>query len=196
MKRLILGLVAMVMLQGVASAQIDIFYSTSDTDANAGSSLDLFLGDTGSIYVWVTNDDLDVIDGLGIDMLSSNASILEATAHNISDGGGRWLSSNEGDLGDLVTDSVSIALIGIGGDGIANDGNAVLYSEIVFEATELGTTELSIVENSNAISVSGDAPQSINFGGATVNVSAVPEPSGALVCAGVFLATYLRRRRS
>lgn len=197
MKRFLLSLIALVMLAGSANAQVDIFYSTSNTDSNAGTSLDLNLGDTGSIFVWVANNDAAAMDGLGIDMLSSDAAILEAFAHTINDPGGRWLNSNPGDLGDLATNTVSIALIGLSGTGIANDGNAVLHSEIQFDATAIGSTTLSIAENANAISISGNAPQSINFGTASVNViNAVPEPSSLMVIGALAIGTIVRRRRS
>lgn len=196
MKRVLLALAAVAMMASSASAQVDIFYSTSGTDAFAGNSLNLTLGDTGSIFVWVTNNDAAVIDGLGIDMLSSDVNVLEATSHTINDPGTRWLSSNEGDLGDLVTDSVAIALVGLNGDGIANDGTPVLHSEIQFEATALGSTELTIIENADAISVSGNAPASLNFGTANITVNAVPEPGSAILLAGLIGGVVMRRRRS
>ena len=76
----------MVLALGVANvnAQVDIFFSTSAVDANAGSVLDLAnVGDSGSLYVWVTNNDSAAVDGLGIDILSADASILEGVSHNI-----------------------------------------------------------------------------------------------------------------
>ena len=196
MKKCILSLVALFLMVGSAQAQLDIFYSTSGTDANAGTELNLFEGDSASIFVWVRNGDAAAMDGLGIDMISSDASILEGTAHTIANPNNRWAQANEGDLGDLVTGSVSIALIGFGSNGIANDGEAVLHSEIAFDATAVGSTNLSIAENAGAISISGNAPNSVNFGTATVNVSVVPEPASGLVAAGVLGLAVLRRRRS
>ncbi len=179
-----------------ATAQLDIIFSISDIDSNAGSELDLVLGSSGSMYVWVTNNDLDVLDGVGIDLLSSDTSILEATSHDIGNPSSRWSAVDGGDLGDLATDTIAFALVGLGANGITNDGSTVLFSEVRFDATALGETELSIVENANAISILGSDAQSINFGTARVSVSAVPEPSSFMVLALVGGMVGLRRRRS
>lgn len=198
MKKLFVFLALAVWASSSAHAQVDVLFSTSDTDMNAGTTLDVILGESGSMYLWVINNDAAAIDGLGLDVLSSNAAALEATAHNIANptNPNRWAATAEGDLGDLVLNSNAFALIGFGSDGIANDGVGVFHSQVVFTATELGTTDLSVAENSNLISVTGNAPNSVNFGTGTVNVVPIPEP-GSLM-AGVFGLglLYSRRRKA
>ncbi len=196
MKKLFLVLAfALCACTNQANAQIDLFYSVSDTDVNAGSDLNMFLGDTASIYLWVVNNDQGAIDGLGLDMFSDDPAVLEATAHIINEPAGRWAATSPGNLGDLVTDSNAFALIGFGSNGIANDGVATLHSEIVFEATELGFTNLSIAENSNLISVSGNAPQSVFFGSGSVSVAQIPEPGSMIVMSAIGLVVLTRRQR-
>lgn len=199
MKRIILIVLAVFLTASTANAQVDIFYSTSNSDSNAGSDLELSLGDSGSMYVWVTNNDGAVIDGMGVDFLSSDASVLEATGFSVDNSGGFWTNDSGGSnlvLGDLVTNQVSIALPGLSGTGQPNDGTAYLYGQIDFDTTALGTTDLSIAENSFLISVSGNSPQSVNFGNGSVTVvNAIPEPSSVLVLAGLLGGVLLRRRR-
>jgi hypothetical protein len=196
MKKLFLVLAfALCVCTSQAQAQIDLLYSTSDSDAFAGSDLNMFLGESASMFVWVINDDLAAIDGLGIDLLSDNAAVLEATAHNINEPAGRWAATQAGTLGDLAIDTNAFALIGFGSDGIANDGIATLHSEIVFDATDLGFTNLSIAENSNLISVTGNAPQSVNFGTGTVTVAQIPEPGSLIVVSAIGLMVVTRRNR-
>lgn len=179
-----------------AEAQIDVLFSISDTDMNAGTSLDLALGETGSMYLWVVNNDAAAIDGLGLDIFSDAPSVLEAVSHTIEEPAGRWAATSPGDLGDLVTNTNAFALIGFGSNGIANDGVGTLHSEIMFDATANGIAGLSLAENSNLISVSGNAPNSVNFGSGRVSVSAIPEPGSMIVISMLGIVAATRRRRN
>ena len=186
----------MVLALGVANvnAQVDIFFSTSAVDANAGSVLDLAnVGDSGSLYVWVTNNDSAAVDGLGIDILSADPSILEGVSHNIENPNSRWFAASPGNVGDLVTGSNSFVLITE--TGIANDGVATLHSTINFDATALGTTDVSVAANNFGVTVGGVLTNNVNFGNATVSVGVIPEPSalGVLLIAGIGFVS--RRRR-
>lgn len=192
-----LAIAAMVSLTSAAQAQVDVFFSTSNTDANAGSIIDLSnVGESASLFVWVNNNDIGVMDGLSLDILSSNASIVEGTAHIIDNPSNRWTATDEGTLGDLVDDSNAFALVGFGANGLTNDNSPVFHSEIQFDATELGTTQLSFAEGNNTISIAGAAPQSVNFGTATINVSSVPEPNSIVLGLGVLGLSMIRRKRT
>lgn len=180
----------------VSSANADIILSTSASDANAGSNLNLGLGESGSMYVWVSTNVGQVINGLSIDVTSSDTAVLEATGHVIENPASRWFATGSGTLGDLIDDSNSITLVG-GGLGTAGQSDYVLHSEVMFDATALGTTSLAISPGQQGISAfgEGDISGSINFGGGSVSVSAVPEPTSAAVLVGLASLVGLRRRR-
>lgn len=190
---------AALMVIGMASAsQAAVILSTSATDANAGTSLELQVGQTGSIYTWISTNAGQTFTGVGIDILSSAADVLEATAHNINNPGNRWLNVAAGDLGDLVTGSNAIALVGFAGDGLSTSGqdDFTLHSEIVFTATAIGQTQLTITPNNNGIGdLTGDVTGSVTFGSGAVNVTAVPEPSSLCLLGGLFGLGVLRRKR-
>ncbi len=198
MKQIGLVVILLCLLSGSVRAQsgVDVFYSTSSTDSAAGSSLELGLGETGSIFVWVTNGDLGPIEGLGLNFLSSVSAILQATGFNIEDPVGRWTGFPlTGDLGDLVTGSNVISLGLLAGDTGILPNETLLHGEITFQATAAGLTDLSIQEGRGVIAVDGAAPSSLRFGSATVTVSAVPEPGSALIGVLGVSALLLRRRR-
>lgn len=189
-----------------SAANADIVFSTSATDANAGSDFTFQEGQTGQIYVWVSTEAGQTINGLSLDILSSDANVLEATAHTIENpviiaNLTRWGGTGAGDLGDLVNDSNAV---GLGGIGLNTGGlsNFVLHSTVDVLATGVGTTNLSFAEGNNLITDDqsvGSIADTINFGGGSVTVNAVPEPSTffALGVATIGFGAYqLRRRRA
>lgn len=203
MKKIILSLTLLVGLMAspsMAAVQLSI----SGTDAGAGNSLELQLGQTGSMFVWMSTDAGQTIAGVGVDLLSSDTSVLEATAYNIANPASRWLSVAAGDLGDLSRNSNAFALPPFAGTGLSTSGQGdfALFSEIQFSATALGATTLSLQANSNGFADSNATNNDLSgqLAGVTgsVNVvSAVPEPSSAallVMAAGV--AAVRRRRRS
>lgn len=187
------------------SARADIVFSTSATDAFAGSDLVMNNGTSSSMFVWVSTEPGQTLAGISIDILSSDAAILQATSHEVFGsvplGGDRWAQVGEGDLGDLVDDGFGFALPGISGTGISTGdlGTFTLFSEVQFQATGVGTTGLSFDFGSQGIS-DGDTsfgPGDITFGtGSVSSLTAVPEPGSFAVLglAGLGMGIYRRRR--
>ncbi|XZE53690.1 PEP-CTERM sorting domain-containing protein [Planctomycetaceae bacterium SH139] len=186
------------------SARADIVFSTSATDAFAGSDLVMNVGTSASMFVWVSTEPGQTLAGISLDILSSDATILEATSHEVfNPNGDRWFTTQAGDLGDLVDDGLGLALLGLNGDGISTGdlGTFTLFSEVQFLATGVGTTGLSFDFGSQGIS-DGDVsfgPGDITFGtGSVSSLTAVPEPGSFAVLglAGVGMGIYRRRRNA
>lgn len=185
------------------SARADIVFSTSATDALAGSDLVMNNGTSSSMFVWVSTEPGQTLAGISIDILSSDPAILQATSHEVFGEGDRWFTTQEGDLGDLVDDGLGLALLGFpgGGTGISTGdlGTFTLFSEVQFQATGVGTTGLTFDFGSQGIS-DGDTsfgPGDITFGtGSVSSLTAVPEPGSFAVLglAGLGIGIYRRRR--
>jgi len=197
--RLLQTLTVFTLLFSASQAKADIVFSISNTDAAAGSELTLRQGDTGSMFVWISTDPGTTYAGIGLDVLSSEAAILEGTNYEIFNPSLRWLDVDNGDLGDLVTGTNALALPGVAGTGLSTDGDFALFSEVQFSALEIGTTNLAFEVNSKGI---GDLnglvdPADINFGSGIVNVTAVPEPGSfaAIGIGGLAIGGYRRFRR-
>ena len=196
-KFLLLALALSCFSASTAIAQVDIFFSTSSTDALAGTELTVDDGAAGRLFVWVDNRDAsgNPVDGLPLDISGSGMSSLMATMFNVENPDGRWFRTTPGTFGNspglLVDDSLSASLTG----GIENGVGPVLHATFEFNADGIGSNSLQLAQGNNVISVVGAPPQSVSFGTATVNVaSAVPEP-GSLVVLGTFVAGAVSRRR-
>lgn len=197
MKKLLLTLCLLCIFTGQAHA--DIKFSTSATDANAGSSLNLLTGQSGTMYVFVSTASGSILRGVNINILSSNAPVLQATSHVINNPTGRWSNVSPGVLGDLVTNANALDFFGTtGGIGTTGQSDFVLFSTVTFNATAEGTTGLSFTEGSNGVRYRGNVNAWTGWavGTGSVTVSAVPEPNAALAL-GLFAmsASALRRRR-
>jgi hypothetical protein len=187
-----------------SQAQADIVFSTSGTDANAGTNLNVEVGQSASMFVWVSTNAGFTINGLNINILSSEADVLQATSHLIANPGGtRWNASAPGTLGDLATNVNAIALFAPAGLSTTGLNDFVLFSEVQFDATALGTTNLSFTQGANSVTYRGVQGQTAWSqwnapGTGTVNViSAIPEPSSAAVLGLLSIGGLaLRRRRS
>jgi hypothetical protein len=183
-------------------AQADIKFSTSATDANAGSTLNLLEGQSGTMYVFVSTANGSILRGVNINILSSNAPVLQATSHVIDNPSSRWSNVSAGTLGDLVTNANALDFFGTtGGIGTSGQSDFRLFSTVNFNATAIGTTNLSFTAGSNGVVYRGSAPGNNAWtswvkGTGSVSVSAVPEPNAALGL-GLFAlsASALRRRR-
>lgn len=199
-------LLTCIMVSGTDAA-VNLRLSTSATDANAGNSLNLQLGQSGSMFVWASTSAGQTITGLSLNIESSDTSTLQATNHTTQNPGNtRWqIPTGEGTLGDLVTGTNSFVLFGQSGLSTANETTFALHSEIQFDATALGTTNLSItrgqfdiVEGAGFVTI---PDTEITFGTGAVTVASatvIPEPGSAgLVSLGFGgLLMRFRRRRS
>jgi hypothetical protein len=197
MKKALLFIALVCLFAG--SAQADIKFSTSATNANAGSNLNLIAGQSGSMYVFVSTAAGSILRAVNINILSSNAPVLQATAHLIENPGARWSNVSAGTLGDLVTNANALDFFGTsGGVGTSGQNDFVLFSTVTFNATAIGTTNLSFTEGSNGVRYRGNVNAWTGWakGTGTVNVSAVPEPNSAIVMGlAALTAGALRRRR-
>jgi hypothetical protein len=190
----LLAITTILGLAGQASAAVTINFSTSNTDAGAGAELNLGLGETGSMFVWVSSDPGQTLTGIALNIVSDNLNVLQATSYEIENpSGDRWADVNNGTLGDLVSGSQAFALPPFAGDGLATGGDFVLHSTVQFVATELGSTNLSFTLGSNGVGdLNGNVTPEFNTG--FVNVTAVPEP-GSFALLGLIGVAYGYKRR-
>lgn len=207
----ILILLSMILIPAAAPSlsRGDFIYSTSGTNALAGSTLNLTQGDSSSLYVWVSTNPGQTLTGISFNVLSSSAPVVSATGHFVENPATgatttRWTSITVGGLntsGNLVNNHRAFYLPGLtNGTGISTSGPAdfVLYSTINFNATAIGSTELSFTATTAGVSQlggGGNIWNSIPKGTATINVSAIPEPGSAALLALAGLAIAFRRRK-
>ncbi len=184
-----------------SNVQADIIFSTSNTDANAGSDLSLAnVGDNGTMYIWVSTAPGQVINGMSVNIDSDDASILQATSHNIYNPNSlRWNGTNAGTLGDLVADFRTVGLFAPFGLGTNGLNDFVLFSEVNFTATAEGTTNLGFSEGPLSVTYRGGSTTiwntwTIGTGSVTVG-SAIPEPSSAAIVGLLAVAGLVSRRR-
>ncbi|MEM8734723.1 MAG: PEP-CTERM sorting domain-containing protein, partial [Planctomycetota bacterium] len=198
MKKMAAVAMAMIVFATSSAHAAVLQLSTSATDPNAGNSLSLNLNDAGSMFVWVSTEAGQTITGLSLDILSDDASVLEGTDHITENPNNRWNNPpGRGTLGDLVTSTNAFVFAGQTGISTADQNTFVLHSEIQFDATAVGSTNLQIARGEFDITEgAGFDPipdADITFGTGIVNV-AVPEP-GSLGIIGLGLAASLVRRR-
>ena len=197
----------------------DVFISftgMNDGNANTTNNATFEVGDTGTAYIWFS-DDTKVDTGAFLDFVSSDLSVVrftEATVFNsdILSGGTtvntRWQSTSSGTVSDgLVDEMAGVRLLS--GTGILpsqvtgsaledalHDGtsNAFLFGSVNFEAVSLGDTVLSASVGDGLIVDEGVA-LTPNFRSASISVTAVPEPSSAALLLGFVAVTIARRNR-
>ena len=189
-----------------ANAQVNFTFSTSSESATAGSTLDVNDGETGSLFVFIENNDAsgNGVDGVSLDITDLGGPSALTTSGFVQEnpGGNRWiLGTSPGTFnteGFLVDDSNAGGFLLSDASGIQNGVGPVFFATLTFDANTLGSNTLGFAEGAAAISVSGQAPQSLNFGTATVNVvtpEVIPEPSSLALVGSIFGAALLRRRR-
>lgn len=196
MKKFLAVTVAILFAMSADYARADIIFSIDRNNAAAGNTLNLLEGQSGSMFVFISTEAGQTFNGMGLDILSSDPAVLQATAYNVANPSGRWLGIFPAMLGDLVTEANAFNIVG----GLSTTGltDFTLHSEIVFDATALGSTQLTFAENANLITAGLDSvANTISFGVGSVNVTAIPEPSSYAVLGvlGLTVGGYRRLRR-
>lgn len=207
-KVLFAALLMLVSAMTSTAAMADIIFSSSGTDATAGTNVTVNQGETGSIFVWVSTEAAQTITGLSFNIASSDSTIVSASSHIIQNPGPRWSTVQAGTLNvqnanpaefRLVNNHQAFYLPGLtNGTGISTSGPSdfVLHSEMAFTANNLGTTNLTFTATNRGISFLGvGGNQWNNVIKGTGSITAVPEPSSALLLTGVACAAAAYRRR-
>ena len=210
-----LPLIAVAMLclsVSTANAQVDFIFSTSSTDASAGSEIDVADGGSASLFLFVDNADSsgDQVDGISLDFSNAGSANLIATSLFFEGDNGDGTNSiwnfgttqgtlNPGDQPNIIVDDSNAASFANPSGGIQNGVGPVLYATLNFDASVVGTNTLGLIEGPQLISVGGaEAEGGVTLGTATVNVvspDVVPEPSSLALVGSIFGAALLRRRR-
>ena len=197
------SLFASLLVMFASSSWADFVYSTSSINPNAGSSLELVEGASGQLHVWISTQANQTLIALGFNILESNSIAIDATGHNVINGG-RWSTVQAGALnsaGDLINNHRAFFLPTItAGTGISTTGLAdfVLHSSFQFNAIAVGSTDLSFTTTSGGVSQlggGGNIWNSITKGTAFVNVIAVPEPGSVMLIGLAAVAMDIVRRR-
>jgi hypothetical protein len=173
---------AAALFAGVQSADAArLYFSTvgpGSTPAVDNPVVNVAPGQTFQLHLWAELSAVEQISGLGIDILSSAAPVLQATAHNMPQvealGGvfRRWelgaTNPNPGVLGDLVTGINAVAVNSTGlGWGAASTfeptynaaTSSYHVSTLTIQATAEGTTQIFIESNEKTISFKPQAGQ-------------------------------------
>lgn len=195
--RMFFALLLTICAAGVAPAAGVVKFSTSGENAGAGSDLVLPVGSAGSLYVWVSTDPGEVLQGIDLEFDFNTPSVSTPTGFETVVDGDRWARTQSGV--DPVPRAQAFSLPGIAGTGLTTNGqdDFALFTTLSVEALELGTSEIAISAGPNGIGSSdGNIASSFSFQGGTV--TAVPEPS-SLAAIGTALFGWvgfrLRRRR-
>lgn len=194
-----------------ANAQVDVFFSTSSTDAFEGNVLNLMDGGSGSLYVWVDNNDGsgNPVDGIDLDILGTADPMVVANAFTIENpevipmtGLVRWDGVSENPelnspAGTLVNDANAVVLNVGTLFGFQNGSGPQLHGTLDLSVFGTGTSDLTFALGQFGISVQGQAAD-VNFGSAQVvsTGGAVPEPSALALVGAMFVGVSLRRRRN
>ncbi len=204
MKRLCYALALLVAV--CSTSQADILIGTDLADAQSGTAVDLELGTTTTLEIWLAGDADQNIRAISFNWNSDAAGIVNSSSLVIDDVNGRWPLNNLGQ-GDptaesgtgLLLDDVQLATLGsFAGTGVTfTNGDPVRLGTVDISADNLGTAITNFSDGSNGVLDANGVVDGFAVGGRTFNViSAVPEPS-AVALLGMFagIAT-LRRRRS
>ena len=198
---------ALTLLAAVCSTtQADIFVGTDLADAQSGSELELNLGSTTTLELWLLGDTDQNIRGISFNWDSDAPGVVNSSSLAIDDVNGRWPLNNLG-LGDptdgsgtgLLLDDVQLATLGtFAGTGVTfTNGDPVRLGTVDISADTVGTANTIFSDGTNGVIDANGSVDGFAAGGRTITVvSAVPEPS-AVALLGMFAGiAAMRRRRS
>lgn len=204
-------------------AQGDFFFTSSQGGANQDQTVNLDVGDSGSLWLyWSTNGpaDSDLFGGF-IDIFTSNSGVIEFTAAETFDydftvGGNptgftRWAGEGFGPSTDFTSDFINeLAGFTVTGDGIleANNGSGVFldagytaandgfeFGRVDFNVIGSGTTSVTADVGDGQLVSNGQAIDATFTTLTVVAANSVPEPTSAGLLALGLMGLATRRRR-
>ncbi|MBL8854592.1 MAG: PEP-CTERM sorting domain-containing protein [Planctomycetaceae bacterium] len=204
MKKTVLAVLFFLTSMCVSTAQADIIFSSSGTDPLAGGDVTVQVGQSSSVFVWVSTAPAQTMTGISFNVLSSLPAIASGISHTVQNPGPRWSTVQAGAVntsGNLLNNHRAFYLPGLtNGTGFSTGGlnNFVLHSELKFTANTIGTTNLTFTPTNAGISFLGvGGNQWNNVVKGTGSINAVPEPAAAMVLlVGATGWLVSRRRRS
>jgi hypothetical protein len=219
--KLLASVVVVAALAASAHAQSIFLSEISALDGTAAPGtpvVDLLVGDSATLYVWVT-DEQRVNRGLATSYSVAPGGVIALTSASAQnpdikigtfDIGDRWQATGVGTLvnASLLEDLNAVTTVDGTGIDAANDGSAggpldlgydvaasaFLLGQINYDAVGVGSTTLSIIPSALGIADSGspdDLSPLFSFGSATINVTPEPASLGLIALGGLAL---LRRR--
>ena len=201
MKKFLFAVVAVCCFAvSTANAQVNLIFSTSDTDANAGNVLNLMDGGSGSLFVWLQNNDsTEAVLGAEVDIFGAGLTTVTADAYTIDPT--PWAGLGDNVLGStdglLVDGANAVAIPPFAGNGIAA-GETVLFSQLDLSVNGLGETTLEVQPGALGVGLESGLADVQNGFASVISTGggAIPEPSAACLIGAMFGGVLLRRRRS
>ena len=221
---ILFALVVSLCAPGVSSADTIVYASFSnlgDGNAQTNTTFNMQVGDSGSGSIWIFSDSDDIDVAAAGSLLLSNSSTVAftsaAVANPLIDNANfstRWSTVDNGNItstGNAIAnmsgfagaaDSSGILLSqGINDPGPVIDDSgfddsagtvSYLYATFTFDAIGVGTVELT----PDSFLLSSNGLVDFTTDGATINVSAIPEPTSAFgIAVLACLAGSIRRRK-
>ena len=200
-------LLTLAVLFCASTAHADFFIGLDLADAQSGEALDLQLGETQTLEIWVIGQQDQNIRAMNFDYNSDVAGIINASALSIDDLVGRWPINNNLDVATdnsasgLLIDDVSLATLGsFAGTGVTFTAAepAVRLGTIDVSADAVGTANTLFTPGALGANDQDGAVTGFITGGRAFNVvsiTAIPEPSSVIALSLVAGFGLVRRRR-
>lgn len=208
------GLAASIVAFSASTASAANIYLSADAPGGANAvgnpALSFEAGDTGSLYVYITEDQKIADGGLALDVMSGTAGVIRFTDVEIFNphmsappffAADRWdgvsVLEHTDDMLRLNAGQATGAAAGIGADFKTLDNTysngAFAYAKIDFVAVGEGQTDLGLSEGANKIVNGGQQVTGLEFGTASITVTAIPEPA-SIAMLGLGAVALLRRK--
>lgn len=208
MKKFILAFA--VLLGGVNAARADFVIGTDLVDAQSGTELNLELGTTSTLEIWVLGEESQNIRGVNFNMGSDAPGIVNSSSLLIDDLNNRWPLNNLGgnfpdptddSANGLLVNDAQLATIGaFVGTGVTFTAAepAVRLGTIDISADTIGTANIEFTPGPNGVldqtgAITGFVTGSRVFN--VVSITAIPEPSSLIALSMMATVGLVRRRR-